>query len=173
MLDHTLSYLHIVLTGVRIYTSCTRTFSCATPPPSTLICDLFLSLSLSLYSLFSLSRYFLHVTGCVWMLLNEMQEQRLSTWATERLLAGQSWRIQYSAAIYCAGLLMFGEDVGPTTVRWEGAEERERKRYRRESGTTIGGIVRRKRIGEERGETCRSVRWNMLVEVCQRQEFHL
>ena len=142
------------------------------------------SLSLSLYSLFSLSRYFLHVTGCVWMLLNEMQEQRLSTWATERLLAGQSWRIQYSAAIYCAGLLMFGEDVGPTTVRWEGAEERERKRYRRESGTTIGGtaivlverdggIVRRKRIGEERGETCRSVRWNMLVEVCQRQEFHL
>ena len=92
------------------------------------------SLSLSLYSLFSLSRYFLHVTGCVWMLLNEMQEQRLSTWATERLLAGQSWRIQYSAAIYCAGLLMFGEDVGPTTVRWEGAEERaeeipERKRY--------------------------------------------
>jgi hypothetical protein len=96
------------------------------------------------------------------MLLNETQEQRLRTWATERLLTGQSWRIQYSAAIYCAGLLMFGEDVGPTTVRWEGAEERAEERAEVDTGEKAvlpsvrverdGGtcIVRRKRIGDER-----------------------
>ena len=159
MLDHTLSFLH-TYTGVLIsfYIHHAPTFSCAPPllPPSSAI-----SL-LSLYSLFSLSRYFLHVTGCVWMLLNETQEQRLRTWATERLLTGQSWRIQYSAAIYCAGLLMFGEDVGPTTVRWEGAEERAEERAEVDTGEKAvlpsvrverdGGtcIVRRKRIGDER-----------------------
>ena len=159
MLDHTLSFLH-TYTGVLIsfYIHHAPTFSCAPPllPPSSAI-----SL-LSLYSLFSPSRYFLHVTGCVWMLLNETQEQRLRTWATERLLTGQSWRIQYSAAIYCAGLLMFGEDVGPTTVRWEGAEERAEERAEVDTGEKAvlpsvrverdGGtcIVRRKRIGDER-----------------------
>ena len=138
MIIHFLIYISYLLEFVSILHA--REHSLVQPPrlpPSSAIflsLSLSLSLFLSLYSLFSLSRYFLHVTGCVWMLLNEMQEQRLSTWATERLLAGQSWRIQYSAAIYCAGLLMFGEDVGPTTVRWEGAEERaeeipERKRY--------------------------------------------
>ena len=133
MLDHTLSYLHIVLTGVRIYTSCTRTFSCATPPPSTLICDLSLylslSLSLSLLPLLSVKVLF--------------ARDRVRVDAAQRDAGAAPEHLGHRAATRGAELAhpVLGGDLlrGVTHVRrGRGADDRTLGRSGRESGRDTG-----------------------------------